>query len=148
MKRLSKVWFVVMLILAGAALPAAAQDTPDPMEGVTYLFFDKTAVAEGSWEGTVGGDIVGGLQSQLLSLEAVGPVWFVEFDWIVDAGEQSFTARMNGMLNTLTGTVVMTGEVVEGYMAGMRVYEQGQMANPASGRFQGTILILPAEAAS
>ena len=51
--------FIVVLgfVLVLSALNVAAQDESDPMEGVTYLFFDKSAVAEGTWEGTVGGDI-------------------------------------------------------------------------------------------
>lgn len=147
MKRTQVILFLLVFLLISASGSALAQDTADPMSGVTYLFFDKTAIAEGTWEGTVGGDIVGILNTQLLAIEIVGPVWFVEFDWIVEAGDQSFTARMTGTLNTLTGTVVMTGEVVDGYQLGMQVYEQGQMANSATGRFQGTILILPAEAA-
>lgn len=147
MKLLKRV-VVLCFVLLLSGLSVAAQDEPSSMEGVTYLFFDKSSVVEGTWEGTVGGDIVGDLQTRLLNIEIVGPVWFVEFDWMVDAGDESFTARMTGTLNTLTGTVVMSGEVIEGYQVGMRVYEQGQMADAALGRFQGTILILPAEATS
>lgn len=146
--KLFKLVTVMGFVLLFSALSVTAQDETDAMEGVTYLFFDKSAVAEGNWMGTVGGDITGDLQTQLRDIEIVGPVWFVEFDWVVDAGDESFTARMTGTLNTLTGTVVMSGEVIEGYQMGMRVYEQGAMADASRGRFQGTILILPAGASN
>jgi hypothetical protein len=134
---------LAVLLLAFGALPSFAQDAADPLSGAVYLTFDKSAIAEDTWEGTVGGDIVGNLTTQLTDVERVGPVWFVEFDWIVDAGDQSFSAHLSGTLNTLTGTVVMDGEVVEGYLVGTRVYEQGEQAVAADGRFQGTILLLP-----
>lgn len=144
MKKLKVFTLLAVVILVVGALPSFAQDAPDPLSETVYLTFDKSAITEGSWEGTVGGDIEGNLATRVTSIEMVGPVGFVEFEWIVEAGDQSFTAHLKGTLNTLTGTVVMAGEVVEGYRVGALVYEQGQQAVASSGRFQGTILLLPA----
>lgn len=125
--------FVVAPHVAAAKAPAAP----------VYLTFDKSAVAEGVWQGTVGGDVDGDLTTVLTALEVRGPIWHVEFDWIVDAGEQSFMARLSGILNTNTGMVVMNGKVVEGWLLGAQVHEEGQLIDPDTLRFQGTIQVMP-----
>jgi hypothetical protein len=40
----------------------------------------------------------------------------------------------------------MDGTVVDGWLVGAQVHEQGQLIDPATGRFQGRILIFPATA--
>ncbi|MFW6097713.1 MAG: hypothetical protein ACOC9Z_06535 [Chloroflexota bacterium] len=139
-----KVLMVVMVVLAlfgmvVAPHVAAAQAPAAPVQ----LTFDKSAVAEGMWEGTVGGDVDGDLTTVLTALEVRGPIWHVEFDWIVDAGAQSFTAHLSGILNTNTGKVVMNGNVVDGWLLGAQVHEEGQLVDPDTLRFQGTIQIMP-----
>jgi hypothetical protein len=130
----SLLWLIVPVPQAGA-MPTVANRPID-------LTFEKTAVAEGIWEGTVAGDIDGNLQTILLAPPDVsGAVWHVEFDWIVSAGSQSFTATMQGVLNTRTKTVVMNGTVTEGYMLGARVHEQGQCSDDLV-ECQGTIRIM------
>ncbi len=99
------------------------------------------------WSGTVSGDVEGTLTTELLSLIPSGPVMQVEFAWIVSAGDQSFTAILKGTLNTQTGQVVMNGRIVEGWLTGAQVHEEGQLVDPATSRFQGTITILTATAA-
>jgi len=138
----------VLLLLAlalvgvvGATAPAASASS-EPLR----LSFDKSLVAPGEWQGTVAGDISGGLATRLLSARPTGPILQVEFDWIVDAGNSSFTARLHGILNTETGGVVMDGTVVDGYLLGAQVHEEGQLVDPATLRFVGSIRIMPATA--
>jgi hypothetical protein len=126
--------------LGATAARAAASNEP------LRLSFDKSAVAPGVWEGTVSGDVTGELTTSLLSLRVTGPVWQVEFDFIVEAGCSSFTTRLSGILNTETGAVVMDGRVSEGYLLGARVHEEGQLVDPATLRFVGTIQLMPATA--
>ena len=127
-----------------APRPAAADAGPAPV----YLTFDKTQVdPAGIWEGSVGGDLSGGLTTVLTGLEINGPIWHVAFDWIIDTGDEySFTAKMTGILNTNTGKVVMNGVVSDGWLEGAQVHEEGQLTNPATGQFQGTIRIMPPSA--
>ena len=75
-----------------------------------------------------------------------GPIWHVQFDWIVSAGPKSFVARLDGTLNTNTGVVVMNGTVIDGWLLGARVHEEGQAQDPAGARFVGSIQIAPATA--
>jgi hypothetical protein len=127
---------------AVGAPAAAAENTP------IRLNFDKSILdpAAGVWEGTTGGDVAGGLRTELRSLQVTGPIWHVTFDWIVTAGPQSFTARLWGVLNTATGAVVMNGTVIDGWLEGAQVYEAGQLVDAATLRFQGSIRLMPATA--
>ena len=122
-----------------AAAPAAAAEP-------VRLQFSKHAVSEGVWQGVTTGDVAGDLETRLLALRVSGPVWNVTFDWIVAAGARSFTARLDGTLNTLSGAVVMNGRVINGYLRGARVHEEGQLVDPETLAFAGDIRIMPATA--
>jgi hypothetical protein len=134
---------VALTALATSLLVSPAMAANDPVR----LSFDKALVdPAGVWEGTVSGDIDGDLTTELLSLEVTGAIWHVTFDWIVTAGDQSFVATMDGILNTKTGRVVMNGTVTSGWLLGAQVHEEGQLIDPdpATLRFIGQITILPA----
>jgi hypothetical protein len=151
MKRLSLLLIPAVLLLAlGMVLgrmPEAVSAQGSAQENApVHLTFDKSSVEPGIWEGTVAGDVEGNLTTELRDLRVNGPIWHVEFDWIIDAGDQSFTARLTGVLNTNTGRVVMNGAVIEGWLEGARVHEEGQLIDPDTLRFQGAILLMPATA--
>jgi hypothetical protein len=76
------------------------------------------------------------------SAEAAG-AWS---DWVIDAGAESFTAHLSGVLNNVTGSVVMNGTVVDGFLEGAQVHEAGQLVNAETLGFEGTIRIMPATA--
>jgi hypothetical protein len=131
---------IVLLVLAVAPAATAANDP-------VRLTFDKSIVApSGIWEGSVAGDLTGGLRTELRSLQVSGPIWHVRFDWIVSAGAHSFVARLDGTLNTNTGAVVMNGTVIDGWLVGAQVHEEGQAQDPAGAHFVGSIQIAPATA--
>ena len=131
-------FLIVLTGLIGLGQPAAASNEP------VRLTFGKVAASPGIWQGTVAGDIEGSLTTVLLDLREAGPVWHVRFDWIIEAGPSSLTARLDGVLNMNTGAVVMDGTVVEGDLLGARIHEEGQLVDAASLRFTGSITILPA----
>jgi hypothetical protein len=144
---------VSCLLIMAAALagvpglpgPARADAAPAPVR----LTFSKSATATPMvWQGTVGGDVTGTLETRLLNLRVSGNIWHVEFDWIVTSSNpaQSFTARLTGILNLKTGRVVMNGTVIEGYLEGAQVHEEGLLVDPATSKFEGTIRIAPATA--
>lgn len=120
-------------------------NTPDHASSPVLITFEKSLLKEGKWEGTVDGDITGILTTELIDLKVTGPIWHVVFDWIIDAGDQSFTARLNGTLNNNTGKVVMNGTIVDGWLKGARVHEEGQLVDPDPEKlgFEGTIQINP-----
>lgn len=132
----------VCLALAAAA-PASNQGQAAK---TLHLSFVKTAnpFHEGVWQGTVSGDINGRLTTKLLAASGGGPVLDVRFDWIISAGAKSLTARMDGTLNLETGEVAMSGSVIQGYLLGARTSERGQLVDPKTSTFAGSILITPA----
>ncbi len=130
---------VVLAVVAAVAIAPHAAQAASPYR----VTFDKHAIDTGVWAGTTGGDAAGQLTSKLQSLEITGSIWHITVDWIVDAGDRSFTARLHGTLNTATGRVVMNGRVVNGWNDGARVHESGRMVDAAAGRFLGTIRIAP-----
>jgi hypothetical protein len=140
---------VLVSICAAVALAVPAANASN---APVRLTFDKTAVASGVWQGTVSGDVTGGLTTKLLprddmlARDETGPILHVTFDWIVDAGPSSFTARLSGILNTQTGAVVMNGNVIAGAWLGAEVHEEGQLVNPVTSQFTGSIRVMPATA--
>jgi len=147
MKRLSLLFVpVVLLLMLSIVLDRMPEVVSAQGNAPVHLTFDKSSVAPGIWDGTVTGDVEGDLTTVLLDLRVTGPIWHVEFDWIIDAGDQSFTARLTGILNTNTGRVVMDGTVIEGWLEGARVHEEGQLIDPDTLRFQGAIRLMPATA--
>lgn len=126
--------------LAGAALAILMLASTSAFAQVN-LTFDKSAVADGVWIGTVAGDVTGRLVTILVAADQSQPVWDVDFYWIVvaDDPEQSFVARLQGTLNSETGEVAMRGAVDEGFSRGASVTEAGQLQDQATMRFTGTI---------
>jgi hypothetical protein len=90
------------------------------------LTFEKAAVGDTVWTGAVSGDVEGTLTTVLIHADDSQPVWQVDFYWIITADDpaRSFIARLDGILDTETGEVALSGSVVDGYRAGARVEEQ------------------------
>ena len=107
------------------------------------LTFDKTAVSDRVWIGTVSGDITGTLVTTMIAADRSKPIWDIELYWIIlaDDPSQSFGARLTGTLNTETGAVAMTGTVDEGFNVGATVEEAGQLQNAETSNFTGTIVL-------
>lgn len=143
----TRIFLIAILVTCTFAIlpqPAFAQ-TPNNMSPIR-IQFDKQGGANGIWNGTVSGDVDGDLTTQLLTAQQSGPILHVTFVWIINADEHSFTAVLEGTLNTINGQVEMDGTVVEGWLVGAQVHEAGQLVDPEIGRFLGNITIFPATA--
>jgi hypothetical protein len=128
---------LAMLLMAGSMAGAASK----PVQ----LSFEKCPSGAGTWAGAVAGDVTGTLMTVLNSADATDGILHVNFDWIVGAATQSFTANLDGILSTKTGSVVMNGTVVEGWLEGAQVHEEGQLApDLGAGCFRGSIRLMPA----
>ena len=141
---------LVVLLLAGLLSLGLAHAAPAGAAAPLALTFEKAAVAPGMWEGTVSGDVDGDLTTVLTGCTGPTPcsgrIWHVEFDWIITAGAESFTARLSGILDTQTGQVVMNGTVVDGFLQGAQVHEEGQLVDAATLGFEGSITVMPSSA--
>lgn len=136
---------MLMLVMAVSAVPAASA-TPDPSSPYVLEFSKSDPTASFVWSGTVSGDVDGSLTTRLTAARATGSVLHVEFDWEIEdlTGDRSFVAHLTGVLNLQTGHVVMNGTVVEGWLEGARVHESGQLVDPTTSTFAGTIQLFPA----
>ena len=139
---------LVHAALLGAVGAVSISTTATAKAAPVHLTFHKQAIGPGVWSGAVAGDIDGALTTRLIGLDDHKPVCRVTFDWIVDAGDRSFTARLHGTLDTTTGAVEMKGRVIEGYLEGSQVREAGQLVDPATSAFEGTIDVRPTGRAS
>jgi hypothetical protein len=141
---------LVALMVAGLLSVGLSLAAPAGAAEPLRLTFEKESVAVGMWEGSVSGDVHGDLTSVLTSCTGPNPcsgtIWHVEFDWIIQAGAESFTAHLSGILNLQTGAAIMDGTVVDGFLQGAQVHEEGQLVNAATLRFEGTIHVMPATA--
>jgi hypothetical protein len=138
---------LLVLVLAGLLSAGLAHAAPASASPPLTLSFEKAAVGAGVWQGTVSGDVDGDLTTLLTACTGCsGDIWHVEFDWIITAGAESFTAHLSGILNTSTGAVVMNGPVVAGFLQGAQVHEEGQLVNAATLGFEGTIRVMPSTA--
>src|SRR4029079_11497690 len=118
---------------AGAAAPLQVDWAKQVVDPASFVF-----------EGTTTGAARGQMSSRLVSLDAsTGPILHVTFDWTVTSGSRSFTARTSGTWNTGTGRVVMNGRVIEGWLLGAQVHEEGQLVDRAKLGFAGFLRLLP-----
>jgi hypothetical protein len=131
------------LIVAALLALAASNATAAPPLQVDFVKH-VTNPASFEFAGTTSGDAGATLTSRLVSLDAsTGVSLHITFDWFVHAGDRSFTARTSGTWNTLTGRVGMNGRVIDGYLEGARVHEEGQLVDPATLTFQGFLQLMP-----
>jgi hypothetical protein len=147
-----RLWVSVLVGLMAAGLLSLGLSFASPASASAplRLTFEKETVGLGVWEGSVSGDVDGDLTTVLTSCTGPnacsGQIWHVEFDWIIQAGAESFTAHLSGILNNATGAAIMNGTVVDGFLQGAQVHEEGQLVNAATLRFEGTISVMPATA--
>lgn len=141
---------LVGLVAAGVLSLGLSFAAPAGAAAPLGLTFEKKAVAVGVWEGSVSGDVDGDLTTVLTGCTGPNPcsgeIWHVEFDWIIDAGAESFTAHLSGVLNNVTGAVIMNGTVVDGFLQGAQVHEEGQLVDAATLAFEGSIQVMPSTA--
>ncbi len=139
---------LVTLLLLGCAFavaiaPAAtASNAPLQVDFVKHLVDPSTLTFEGTTSGAVSGDLTTRVSVNNVS----GPIIHMTVDWIVSAGDESFTAQTSGTWNTVIGQVVLDGSVISGYLNGAQVHEEGHLVDPSTLTFEGFLRLMPATA--
>ncbi|MGH2999592.1 MAG: hypothetical protein ACRDNM_09850 [Gaiellaceae bacterium] len=131
-----------MSVLALAAF-AALGARPASAASVLRLSFDKVETAPGIWHGTATGPISGPIVVTLDSLDTTGAVWHIAVDWSIDAGSESFTSHLAGVLDPSTGSIVLNGQVGSGYLSGAQTHLTAAVVDPADFEIAGTLQIAP-----
>lgn len=136
MRRFVTSMVAAFAIVVTAAAPVAAAQRP------IVLGFEKAWAADNYYVGTVDG---GGTITMWLSNKSViGKTQHFDATVAVDTPDIAFTAFVSGQITFSTGRVVLNGSVTSGWLTGARVQEASQLIDPATGRFTGTIQIMPA----
>ena len=146
------------ILACGALLLTGCDDAsptgPEPSAALIpaaplLMDYVKVETAPGSlnWLGSVSGDIDGGLETRVVGATQSGHVLHIVTEWRVDAGLQSFEARLEGTLDTRSGGLLLNGEITSGYLEGARAFNQGQLtgidAVTGGTVFEGSLRILP-----
>jgi hypothetical protein len=100
--------------------------------------------------GVVGGDIVGTFGGSVVSTPIPAtPIVRLQAIYVITAtndASDSFTANVEGKLNTQTGSAVLNGVVTSGFLTGERVHSEFHVLsscplNLSGPCFQGTIRV-------
>jgi len=135
MNRVMSIVVSLMTILL-VGTPVAAAQRPLVLE------FEKQWAAPDYYLGTVEGG--GTIEMTLFDKSVIGNTQHFSATVEVNSASRSFTALVSGQINFSTGRVVLNGSVTSGWLAGARVQEESQLVDPDTGRFIGTIQIMPA----
>ena len=130
--------FAALAVVAVIASPVAAAERPIVLE------FEKAWAAPDYYVGTLAGG--GTIEMWLSDKSVIGNTQHFDATVNVSSTSGDFTAFVGGKINLGTGQVVLNGTVATGWLAGARVQEESQLIDPATGRFDGTIRIIPASA--
>src|SRR3990170_2963513 len=135
MNRVMSIVVSLMTILL-VGTPVAAAQRPVVLE------FEKQWAAPDYYLGTVEGG--GTIEMTLFDKSVIGNTQHFSATVEVNSASRSFTALVSGQINFSTGRVVLNGSVTSGWLARARVPEESPLVDPDTGRFIGTIQIMPA----
>ena len=149
---------IVALVTAAVALGGTNATAAPPVQVDWHKSFDHVdAGGHPVFLGTTSGGVTGQLTS-VGTVDFASPpnsdprILHVTFVWTVCegvgcSGSHSFTASTSGIWNLNTGHVVMNGRVIDGWLNGAQVHEEGQLLDPATLTFEGFLRLLPDTAA-
>lgn len=129
---------LVLVALTGSVGTAAASTQ------TIVIAFEKHAVGSGHYVGTAcnGGTI----DMQLSNSSVTGNVQHFAATVRLACASGALTAVLDGSFNFSTGKTVLNGTVVDGWLAGAQVHEEGQLVGVDPFAFVGTVQLMPGSA--
>ena len=133
---------LIALLAVGAVV--ASTGTAAASNAVIVIPFEKHWVGPGHYVGTAcdGGSI----DMQLSNSSVTGDVQHFTATVQVALPGRSLTAVLDGSFNFSTGKTVLNGAVVDGWLAGARVHEEGRLVGFDPLTFVGTVQLMPSSA--
>ncbi|HYY64574.1 MAG TPA: hypothetical protein VE688_08170 [Gaiellaceae bacterium] len=133
---------LIALLAVGAFV--ASTRTAAASNAVIVIPFEKHWVGPGHYVGTAcdGGSI----DMQLSNSSVTGDVQHFTATVQVALPGRSLTAVLDGSFNFSTGKTVLNGAVVDGWLAGARVHEEGRLVGFDPLTFVGTVQLMPSSA--
>jgi hypothetical protein len=129
---------VAAIVLGVTSTLASASNAP------VAIPFEKHWVGPGHYIGTAcdGGTI----EMQVFNSSVTGDVQHFDVTIQVMLPGRSFTAVLGGTFNFSTGKTLLNGTVTQGWLAGAQAHEEGQLVDPDTLTFTGTLQLMPASA--
>ena len=135
---------ILLIALLAAGAVVASTGTAAASNAAIVIPFEKHWVGPGHYVGTAcdGGSI----DMQLSNSSVTGDVQHFTATVQVALPGRSLTAVLDGSFNFSTGKTVLNGAVVDGWLAGARVHEEGRLVGYDPLTFVGTVQLMPSSA--
>jgi hypothetical protein len=138
---------IALLVVALATLALTASSVSASSSSMV-IPFEKHAVGPGHYVGTAGDG--GTIEMQVYDSRFTGgdpetsDHWIQHFKATVQlrVGGQSLTAALDGQFNFTTRQTVLNGVVVDGWLSGAQIHEEGKVTSFSPLTFVGTVMVM------
>ena len=138
---------IAPLVLGLAALAVTASSASASSSSIV-IPFEKHAVGPGHYVGTAGDG--GTIEMQVYDSSFTGGDPETSDHWIqhfkatlrLTVGGQSLTAALDGQFNFTTRQTVLNGVVVDGWLSGAQIHEEGKVTGFSPLTFVGTVMLM------
>jgi hypothetical protein len=134
---------VLLLLLAVGSL-VGITGTAAASSAAIVIPFEKHWVGPGHYVGTACD--AGTIDMQLSDSTVTGNEQHFKATVQLTCSAGSLTAELAGRFNFSTGKTVLNGSVVDGWLAGARVHEEGRLVGLDPFTFVGTVQLMPGSA--
>lgn len=135
----------VVLLLLAVGMLASLAGTAAASNAAIVIPFAKHNVGPGHYVGTACGG--GTIDMQLSDSSVTGNEQHFNATVRLVCAGGALTAELDGRFNFSTGKTVLNGSVVDGWLAGAQVHEEGQLVEFEPLTFVGTVELMPGSAA-
>ena len=138
---------ITLLVLGLAALAVTASSVSASSSSIV-IPFEKHAIGPGHYVGTAGDG--GTIEMQVYDSRFTGGDPETSSHWVqhfkatltLTVGGQSLTAALDGQFNFTTRQTVLNGIVVDGWLSGAQIHEEGTLTGFAPLTFVGTVMLM------
>jgi hypothetical protein len=142
---------LALLVIAPAALAVTASGVSASSFSIV-IPFEKHAVGPGHYVGTAGDG--GTIEMQVYDSRFTGGDPETSDHWVqhfkatlqLTVGGQSLTAALDGQFNFTTRQTVLNGVVLDGWLSGSQIHEEGTAVAFSPLTFVGTVMVMPGSA--
>jgi hypothetical protein len=138
---------LVLSVLALAALAVTAPSVSASSSSIV-IPFEKHAVGPGHYVGSAGDG--GTIEMQVYDSRFTGGDPETSDHWVqhfkatlqLTVGGRSLTAALDGQFNFTTLQTVLNGVVVDGWLSGAQIHEEGKVSGFSPLTFVGTVMLM------
>ena len=138
---------IALLVLGLAALAVSAASVSASSSSIV-IPFEKHAIGPGHYVGTAGDG--GTIEMQVYDSSFTGGDPETSSHWVqhfkatlkLTVGGQSLTAALDGQFNFTTRQTVLNGIVVDGWLSGAQIHEEGRVTGFSPLTFVGTVMVV------